>query len=236
MVTLLVIQPTPTTLPTLEIWMEMRILELLKLLQLEVSFFPVNWFVYQSLMERGEGFVNWLEAIENTQQFYNWAPNTLVQVAKTKGGPKIAEWDRGNHLRGNSRNIWDGPGNFRESLMLRFGPKYASATAVNAVSDLKQRSKELCADFLDRVVLAINKQNFNIAEADKRTPQYLQVFDASIMSHFGAGLKDEIGKVVLGAATPPGMVEEMLQAAKAVEVVQEEAPTAQEGDQMLDLA
>ena len=101
--------------------------------------------------------------------------------------------------------------------MLRFGPKYTSATAVNAVSDLKQRSKESCARFLDRVVLAINKQNLNITEADKRTPQYLRVFDTSIMSHFGAGLKDEIGKVVLGAATPPGTVEEMLQAAEAVE-------------------
>ena len=133
--------------------------------------------------------------------------------------------------------------------MLRFGPKYTSATAVNAVSDLKQRSKESCAGFLDRVVLAINKQNFNIAEADKRTPQYLRVFDASIMSHFGAGLKDEIGKVVLGAASPPGTVEEMLQAAEAVEAelakigqpgtsalaVQEDITSPPEGDQLMDL-
>ena len=114
-----------------------------------------------------------LETIENAQQTYNWAPNSLVQLAKTKGGPKRAEWDRGNHLRGNVRNIWDGPGNFHESLMFKFGPKYTSATAVNAVSNLKQRSKESCAGFLDRVVLAINKQNFNIAEADKPNPQYL---------------------------------------------------------------
>ena len=199
--------------------------------------------------KRGEGFVNWLEAIENAQRTYNWAPNSLVQVAKTKGGPKIAEWDRGNRLRGNVRNIWEGPGNFRESLMLRFGPKYTSPTAVNAVCDLKKSSKESCAGFLDRVVLAINKQNFNIAEADKRTPQYLRVFDASIMSHFGAGLKDEIGKVVFGAATPPGTVEEMLQAAEAVEAelakigqpgtsalaVQEETPNPTEGDQLMDL-
>ena len=113
----------------------------------------------------------WLEAIENAQQTYNWAPNALVQVAtKTKGGPKIAEWDRGKRFCGNVRIIWEEPGNFRESLMLRFGPKYTSAAAVNAVSNLKHESKESCAGFLDRVVLAINRQNFNIAEADKRTP------------------------------------------------------------------
>ena len=183
--------------------------------------------------EQGEGFVNWLEAIENAQRTNNWAPNALVQAAKTKGGPKTAEWDRGNRLRGNVRNIWERPGNFRESLMLRFGPKYTSANAVNAVSDLKQRSKESCAGFLNRVVLAINKQNFNIAEADKRTPQYLRVFDASIMSHFGAGLKDEIGMVVLGAATPPGTVEEILQAAEAVEA--ELAKIGQPGTLALDV-
>ena len=75
------------------------------------------------------------------------------------------------------------------------------------------------------------------------------MFDASIMSHFGAGLKDEIGKVVLGGATPPGTVKEMLQAAEAVEAelakigqpgtsalaVQEEIANPTEGDQFMDL-
>lgn len=135
------------------------------------------------------------------------------------------------------------------SVMLRFGPKYTSAMAVNAVSDLKQQSKESCAGFLNKVFLAINKHNSNIAEADKRTPQYLRVFDASIMSHFGAGLKDEIGKAVLGAATPPGSVEEMRQSAKAIKselakigqpgtsalAVQEE-PAQPEMDQMSEIA
>ena len=46
-----------------------------------------------------------------------------------------------------------------------FEPKYTSATPVNAVSDLKQGSRESCAQFLDRVVLAVNKQNFNVRAA-----------------------------------------------------------------------
>lgn len=45
-------------------------------------------------------------------------------------------------------------------LNICFGSNYASATAVNAVSDLRQR-KETCAKFLDRVVVAVKKQNFN---------------------------------------------------------------------------
>ena len=44
-------------------------------------------------------------------------------------------------------------------LSKRFGPKFTAATAVNTVSDLKQKPRESCAQFLDRVVLAVNRQN-----------------------------------------------------------------------------
>ena len=37
------------------------------------------------------------------------------------------------------------------------------------------------------------------------------------MSHFGAGLKDDISKVILGAANPPESVVDMITAAEAVE-------------------
>ena len=50
------------------------------------------------VFERGERFLNWLEAIENARSTYNWASNALIQVAKTKGGPKIEEWDHSNRL------------------------------------------------------------------------------------------------------------------------------------------
>ena len=45
---------------------------------------------------QGEAFVNWIECLETTRETYNWAENSLVQVAKAKGGAAIAEWDRGN--------------------------------------------------------------------------------------------------------------------------------------------
>ena len=46
------------------------------------------------------------------------------------------------------------------------------------------------------------------------------MFDASIISHFGAGLKDEISSVVLGQADAPNTVQGMLEAAEAVEAEQ----------------
>ena len=43
---------------------------------------------------------DWIECLETAKDTYNWAENSLVQVAKAKGGAAIAEWDRGNRLRG----------------------------------------------------------------------------------------------------------------------------------------
>ena len=129
----------------------------------------------------------------------------------------VAEWDRGNRLRGQVRDQWGGAGGFRAALYGRFGPKYTSATAVNAVADLKMKSKEYCASFLDRVVLAVDKQHFNVTAAQKREAGYRAVAEASIMSHFGAGLRDDIKRIVLGAANPPETVDDMLSAAEATE-------------------
>ena len=94
---------------------------------------------------------------------------------KAKGGPRVAEWDRGNRLRGQNPAVWAGDAGYQAALVLRFGPKYTSATAVNAVADLKQRKQEA---------------------------GYRLVYDTAIMSHFGAGLREDISKVILGAANP----------------------------------
>ena len=48
---------------------------------------------------------------------YNWAENSLVQVAKAKGGAAIGEWDRGIIV-----NQWAGDNGFRAMLYKQFGP------------------------------------------------------------------------------------------------------------------
>ena len=174
--------------------------------------------------DRGEGFVNWLECLETARQTYNWAEDSLVSVAKAKGGALVAEWDRANRIRDVSITHWadraDGTKGFRHMLIGRFGPKATSASAVLAVSNLQQGAKETCASFMDRVVLAVDKLNFNVTAETKNTDGYKQMLKCSILAHFGAGLRDSIGKVILGAANPPDTVAAMLLAAEAVELEQ----------------
>ena len=167
--------------------------------------------------ERGESFTNWIETLENTKDAYNWPVDSLVGVAKTRGGPKIAEWLRGQRLQGTTYAQWDGDNGLKKALKKRFGPKYTSATAVHAVSDLKQRGSESCADFMDRVLLAVDRMHFSVTAQDKTQPGYQRVFTSSTLMHFGAGVKPEIGKVILGRAVAPATIPDMLSAAEAVE-------------------
>ena len=102
-------------------------------------------------------------------------------------------------------------------LYERFGPKYTASTGVLAVTNLKQRSTETCADFMDRCVLAVDKTYYAVPVAVKNGDGFPAVFAASILSHFGVGLKPEIAKVVLSAAAPPNTPAAMLTAAETVE-------------------
>ena len=136
---------------------------------------------------RGESFVTWMEALVSARETYNWEVNQLVRVAKIKGGSALADWARGLRLQGAEPAFWEdreaapAAGNqeavvaadgFKTLLTARFGPKYTAVTAVNAVSELKQGHRESCAAFMDRVILAVDKQNFNVTAQTKTTDAY----------------------------------------------------------------
>ena len=70
---------------------------------------------------------------------------------------------------------------------------------------------------MDRVLLAVDRMHFNVTEANKAEQGYRRVFISLVLMHFGAGVKNDIGKVILGQANPPVTVAAMLTAAEAVE-------------------
>ena len=104
--------------------------------------------------------------------------------------------------------------------MSRFGPKHTSATAILAVSELKQWLTESCADFMDRVLLAVDRMHYNLTPAQKRADGYQEVFTSAAIMHFGARVRPDKGKVILAQALPPATIEGMLSAAEAVEAEQ----------------
>ena len=59
--------------------------------------------------------------------------------------------------------------------------------------------------------------HYNVPDADKAAQPYQASFARLVKAHFGAGLRPEIGKVVLGVTNLPATIDAYLQAAEAIE-------------------
>ena len=59
--------------------------------------------------------------------------------------------------------------------------------------------------------------HYNVPAADKAAQPYQDSFARLVKAHFGAGLRPEIGKVVLGVTNLPATMDAYLQAAEAIE-------------------
>ena len=182
---------------------------------------------------RGESFINWIELVENAISAYRWNHTGGFSAVKVKGGPKVSEWLRSQRLQGITYNSWaprdpvnanDRP--VKADILKRFGPRYTAASAVTAVSALKQRDSETVADFMDRVVLAADKMFNNLPDAVRTSDEFKQTMTRTSLSLFGAGLKNEISKIVLAQSEAPATIPAMLAAAEAVEIEQGKKPTA----------
>ena len=66
----------------------------------------------------------------------------------------------------------------------------------------------------------MDRTHYNLTPAQKQVDGYQQVFTSAAIMHFGAGVRSDIGKVILAQATPPATIEDMLAAAEAVEAEQ----------------
>ena len=171
------------------------------------------------------------DAIDQARDQYGWTEAQTAAVAKTRGGPAMTTWIKGQKAQGITFAAWATPDPvvagehyLRKSFMLRFGPKYTASGAVSAISDLRQRPNETAAAFMDRVQIAVDMMNYDVPEAD-RNPAYYQGYVRMVIAQFGGGLKEEIKGKVFGVPTPPNTIADVLKAATAAEA--ESRPTVQ---------
>ena len=119
---------------------------------------------------RGLDTLTYADAIDGTIPQFGMTQPQAAQAAATRGGPAVANWLRGERAAGTVYNSWsDNAGNsipMRPAFIQRFGPVYTTSGAVSAISDLKKRSGENVASFMDRVKVAVSMLHYNVAEAD----------------------------------------------------------------------
>ena len=81
------------------------------------------------------------DAIDQARDQFGWTEAQTAAVAKTRGGPAMTTWIRGQKAQGITFAAWATPNPvvagehyLRKSFMLRFGPKYTASGAVSALS------------------------------------------------------------------------------------------------------
>ena len=70
--------------------------------------------------------------------------------------------------------------------MDRFGPRYTASGAIAAISDLKQRTGESVATFLDRVQIGVDMLHYNVPEAE-RTDAYRANYTRLVVNSSAVG-------------------------------------------------
>ena len=169
---------------------------------------------------KGLDALTYAEAIDGTIPQFGWTQQQAAQAAATRGGPAVANWLRGEKAAGITYNSWsDNAGNntaMRPAFIVRFGPVYTTSGAVSAISDLKQRSGENVASFMDRVKVAVSMLHYNVAEAD-RNAAFRDQYARLVVAQFGSGLNEELRSKIFGVPNPPATIAGVLAAATAAE-------------------
>jgi hypothetical protein len=181
--------------------------------------------------EKDEDIEFFIMQVERIAAGFGWTDGQTAQMVETKLTGKAAKWYRAlvktkeasAHLE-----IWNlhvaAPGNdptpntgLKSHLLGRFLQRVDTRAAVEAILHLKQGPSETVTEFHDRVVLAVDRKNYNKTLAEKQQDVYKREIRTDILTFFTAGLNEEIRKKVMGVAVLPQDVEGLLAAAQHVE-------------------
>jgi hypothetical protein len=187
--------------------------------------------------KKGLEALSWAESVDRAQAQFNWSEEQTASAAIIRGHTSMANWIRAERAANIEYTRWavpadvlgadnqplnpqpdDRPPVLRARFLNRFGPVYTAAGACSALTALKQKPQESCADYMDRVKLTIDMVNYNVPAAQRNNQAYRDNFERLVVNHFGSGLAESIKRVVWGVPVPPATIDEALAAASAVEV------------------
>lgn len=177
------------------------------------------------------------------REAFDWNHQVTAQLVQTCLKGTAAKWLRSalkTQLDAQHLEVWDHmvPGaaagapavrapntGFRYALLTRFRELQNGQAAVEAVGDLKQKSNESVDEFYDRILLAMDRKNYTSTEADKETDEYKTRLTLDAFIFLGAGLKDELRKVVSVQVPAAANIQQLLTRARAAELVRRKDKT-----------
>jgi hypothetical protein len=143
-----------------------------------------------------DAIVNWVEAMDAARASFTWADEVTAQIAKLRLTGTAAQWLKAEKMRGNLYELWMGDDGLRQGLLNRFKVTDTAVVACEAIISLKQGTTETIDEFFDRVVIAVDKMNF--AVANKNDANYRRQASSNVGTFFSAGLKESIRSRLMG--------------------------------------
>ena len=176
----------------------------------------------------GDGKVDaeaWLTGVDTAGKAFQWKKDSYQKMAAMKLVGDAAVWLEGvtkmkeypcvaGEIDGVEADEWNV---FKDMFLKRWKPQQEPLRATEAVMNLRQSSSESVLAFLDRVVLAIDRKNWQAV--DKSSEQYKKMRDADLFSFGAAGIRSDVRKIILGSTGPPENFKELKMAAVNAETV-----------------
>ena len=178
----------------------------------------------------GEDIEILIAQVERGVKAFGWTEEQTASMVHTKLLSKAARWLQSaiKSAEPMDDNLfrWTNQGRVRglkANLLLRFKEGLNERGAVEAILNLNQHAGESVDEFYDRVVLAMDRKNYNVE--DKETPAYRNRLKEDIFIFFGAGLRSELRIQALGGPTQPRTATNLLKAARNAELERKKQKT-----------
>ena len=161
----------------------------------------------------------WINGFSMAAEAFQWKKDSYQQMAAMKFVGDAAIWLEGEVKMRNfpakagredaqDFNAWE---MFVHRFLKRWKPQQEPLQATEAIMNLRQASGEGVLAFLDRVVLSVDKKNWQAT--DRTSADYIAMRDADLFSFGAAGIRTDVRKIILSSTKPPTNFKELKAAA-----------------------
>ena len=156
--------------------------------------------------------------VDRVKTAFAWTQQNTAQLVANRMMDKAGKWLQVAETMGVDISTWD---DMKKQLLSRFKKETSDVTAALMVADLQQGISESVSDFYDRCILAMNKKNHRVTPELKANDDFKQVRDSELFVYFGGGLRKQIRNATICSSSPPEKVQDLLKAARNVELQSE---------------
>ena len=155
-----------------------------------------------------------IRQVERSQVQFGWTAEQTAAAIKNKMIGAAGAWLQGEELSLSEMKTWN---QLKALMITRFKVNTSQMEAVASIINLRQKEKETCMEFYDRVCIAVDKKNSNYEDKDKQTVGYRTHYLNDVYTMFAAGLRADVRVQVLSSNNPPTTAAELRKAANITE-------------------